>query len=253
MTMPRPALTLAEHACLAAVRGGARHGWAIGSLLAPDGELGRIWSLSRPLTYRAIDALVERRLLVRRGTQSGRGGERTMLASTAAGTRAAERWLETPVEHLRDVRTELLLKLTFLQRAGRDVRPLLAAQRELFAPAIDALTTADATDDLVDLWRRESARAVRRFLDDALHPERTPRAPAAPSRMRISARNQLAARVRAVSPGEVMATVNVVLPDGQQLTAAITKDAAEELDLAAGDDVLVIVKSTEVMIAAAAS
>lgn len=251
MTTSKAAPTLAEHACLAAVRDGARHGWAIGSLLAPDGDLGRIWSLSRPLTYRAIDSLVERRLLARRGTQSGRGRDRTLLASTAAGSRAVDRWLETPVEHLRDVRTELLLKLAFLQRAGRDVRPLLAAQRELFAAAIEALTTAAPTDDLVDLWRRESARAVRRFLDDALHPERVPRMPAAPTRMRLSARNQLAASVRAVTHGEVMSTVNVVLPDGQQLTAAITKDAAEELDLAAGDDVLAIVKSTEVMIAAA--
>jgi len=248
---PGATLTLAEHACLAAVRDGARHGWAIGSLLAPAGELGRIWSLSRPLTYRAIDALIERGLLVRRGTQSGRGRDRTLLAATAAGARAVDRWLAVPVEHLRDVRTELLLKLAFLQRAGRDVRPLLAAQRALFAPAIEALTTAAPTDDLVDLWRRESARAVRRFLDDALHPERAHGVPAAPTRMRLSARNQLTALVRAVTHGEVMSTVNVALPDGQQLTAAITKDAAEELDLAAGDGVLVIVKSTEVMIAAA--
>ena len=37
--------------------------------------------------------------------------------------------------------------------------------------------------------------------------------------------------------------------DGQRLTAAITKEAAEDLDLASGDDVTVIIKSTEVMIA----
>ena len=46
-----------------------------------------------------------------------------------------------------------------------------------------------------------------------------------------------------------MSTVKVTLPDGQQLTAAITKDAAVDLDIAAGDDVIVIVKATEVMIA----
>jgi molybdopterin-binding protein len=39
--------------------------------------------------------------------------------------------------------------------------------------------------------------------------------------MRLSARNQLKARVEAVTLGEVMATVRVALPDGQQITAAI--------------------------------
>ncbi len=66
--------------------------------------------------------------------------------------------------------------------------------------------------------------------------------------MRISARNQLNATIDSVQLGEVMATVKVTLPDGQKLTAAITRDSAEELTLTAGDQVVVIIKSTEVMI-----
>jgi molybdopterin-binding protein len=66
--------------------------------------------------------------------------------------------------------------------------------------------------------------------------------------MRLSARNQLNATIDSVQLGEVMSTVKVTLPDGQQLTAAITRDSAEELALAPGDQVLVIIKSTEVMI-----
>jgi molybdopterin-binding protein len=66
--------------------------------------------------------------------------------------------------------------------------------------------------------------------------------------MKLSARNQLKAKVAAVSLGEVMSTVQVTLPDGQQITAAITKASVEDLDVKVGDDVLVIVKSTEVMI-----
>ncbi len=67
--------------------------------------------------------------------------------------------------------------------------------------------------------------------------------------MQLSARNQLNAKVDTVTHGEVMSTVRVTLPDGQQITAAITKDAAEELAFATGDDVLVVIKSTEVMLA----
>jgi molybdate transport system regulatory protein len=67
--------------------------------------------------------------------------------------------------------------------------------------------------------------------------------------MQLSARNQLRATVDTVTHGEVMSTVRVSLPDGQQITAAITKDAAEALAFAAGDSVTVVIKSTEVMLA----
>jgi molybdate transport system regulatory protein len=66
--------------------------------------------------------------------------------------------------------------------------------------------------------------------------------------MRLSARNQLNATIDSVQLGEVMATIKVTLPDGQHLTAAITRDSAEDLGLTAGDAVKVIIKSTEVMI-----
>ncbi|MHB1928097.1 MAG: TOBE domain-containing protein [Acidimicrobiales bacterium] len=66
--------------------------------------------------------------------------------------------------------------------------------------------------------------------------------------MRLSARNQLVGTVTQVDHGAVMSTVVVRLPCGQELTAAITKDSAEGLDLAAGDEVTAIIKSTEVMI-----
>lgn len=48
--------------------------------------------------------------------------------------------------------------------------------------------------------------------------------------------------------GEVMASVKVALPDGQVITASITREAVEDLALVAGDAVTVLVKSTEVML-----
>jgi PadR family transcriptional regulator AphA len=240
-------LPLAEWVCLTLVTQRVSHGWALGTMLAPDGELGRIWSLSRPLTYRAIDGLVDRGLVTRTGQAAGRGRDRVVLAATPAGRRLARRWLDQPVDHLRDVRTELLVKLFLRERAGLDRATLLTAQQELFGPAIDALTSADPDDDLVDLWRRESARAVRRFLDQALHPVE-PGETIKPD-LRLSARNQLLGTVVAVHHGEVMSTVKAVLADGQSLTAAITKEAAADLDLAPGDTIVVIIKATEVIVA----
>lgn len=243
-----PDLALAERVCLALVAQGVSHGWALGTILAADGELGRVWALSRPLTYRAIDGLVAKRLITRREQATAGGRERAVLAATAAGRRIVATWLDEPVHHLRDVRTELLVKLLLRARDGRSSEALLHAQQAVFAPAIDALT-AGREADVVDVWRREQARAIRRFLDDAL----TPAAPGAPgrTRMRLSARNQVTARVVSVRRGELMASVKAVLGDGQPLTATITQEAADDLDIAAGDAVVLVVKATEVMVAKA--
>ena len=66
--------------------------------------------------------------------------------------------------------------------------------------------------------------------------------------MKMSARNKLKGKVKSVKPGSVMAEVVVELPDGQEIVSAITLGSAESLNLAAGDDVVVIIKSTEVML-----
>jgi molybdopterin-binding protein len=67
--------------------------------------------------------------------------------------------------------------------------------------------------------------------------------------MKISARNQLRSKVKSVRFGSIMAEVIVELPDGQQLVSAITRSSAESLELKEGDEVIMIIKSTEVMIA----
>jgi molybdopterin-binding protein len=66
--------------------------------------------------------------------------------------------------------------------------------------------------------------------------------------VRLSARNQLTGTISAIEVGAVMTVVRVDLDGGQQITASITKDAAEDLGLAVGDRVTAIVKSTEVML-----
>jgi molybdopterin-binding protein len=66
--------------------------------------------------------------------------------------------------------------------------------------------------------------------------------------MRLSARNQLTGIVAAMEVGAVMTVVKVDLDGGQQVTASITKDAAEDLGLSVGDRVTAIFKSTEVML-----
>ena len=66
--------------------------------------------------------------------------------------------------------------------------------------------------------------------------------------MRMSTRNQLQGTVAAVEHGGVMSTVRVTLGGGDTITAAITREAAQELELAPGSAVVVLVKATEVML-----
>lgn len=66
--------------------------------------------------------------------------------------------------------------------------------------------------------------------------------------MELSARNQLKGAVKSVKSGSVMAEVTVNVQAGM-MTAAITDASRERMKLEEGDEVTVVIKSTEVMIA----
>jgi molybdopterin-binding protein len=68
--------------------------------------------------------------------------------------------------------------------------------------------------------------------------------------MRLSTRNQLPGTITSIHLGEVTAIVKVALNgSGQLITSSITRDAAEDLGLAEGTAVTVLVKASEVMLA----
>lgn len=67
--------------------------------------------------------------------------------------------------------------------------------------------------------------------------------------MRLSTRNQLTGTISGIDTGSVMTVVRIDLDGGQQVTASITKDAADDLDLQVGMPVTALIKSTEVMLA----
>src|SRR5690349_3247687 len=117
MPRPRDELTAGEWALLALLTEQPAHGFALARAMAPDGEVGQVWAVRRPLVYRALETL-ERMELVRpvRTLPSSTGPQRTILEATPAGKRALKKWLSQPVEHVRDVRSLLMLKLLFLTR-----------------------------------------------------------------------------------------------------------------------------------------
>jgi len=177
--MPRAApigLSPAEWASLALLAEQPAHGFAVARALAHGGEVGRVWSCSRPLVYRALGVLTEAGLIEERGSEpSSTGPRRTVLGATRSGRRQVERWLREPVAHVRDLRSDLMLKLLFLSRRGDDASDLLAQQLAALQPVVegleDAAGRAEGFDRVLYLWRLESARAALRFVDDLLRSE----------------------------------------------------------------------------------
>jgi molybdopterin-binding protein len=68
--------------------------------------------------------------------------------------------------------------------------------------------------------------------------------------MRLSTRNQLPGTVTSIQQGEAMAVIKVALKDGgQTITSSITGESVDDLGLAEGVEVTVLVKSTDVGLA----
>jgi DNA-binding PadR family transcriptional regulator len=165
-----PSLSLAEWVVVAVISERPTHGFAIAQLTAADGDLGRVWQIPRPVVYRALGRLAAADMIAADGIEPGHGPQRTIYAATDTGRDSAGRWLTTPVEHVRDVRSHLLMKLALLHRAGTDPTALLRRQLAALAPIASAITASrsetDGFEAILLAWRRANAAAAINFLAD---------------------------------------------------------------------------------------
>jgi PadR family transcriptional regulator AphA len=169
----QPSLSVPEWLVLAILSQKSMHGFAVAQLTAPDGELGRVWHIPKAVIYRAIGRLLEAGLIEPEGTEPGLGPQRTVYAATQDGHDAAGRWLRTPVEHVREIRSQLLLKLALLDRAGEDPAELIRGQRAVLEPIATAMATAMESrsvrgggfETTLLAWRKATAAAALDFLD----------------------------------------------------------------------------------------
>jgi molybdate transport system regulatory protein len=66
--------------------------------------------------------------------------------------------------------------------------------------------------------------------------------------MRVSARNQLFGQVIDVKTGQVTAELSIRLKGDSILTAAITRESAESLEITPGQDVVALIKASQIML-----
>jgi len=172
-TAAQPRLSLAEWLVLCLICEAPSHGFALVRTLSEAGDLGKVWRVPKPVIYRALQRLEAAELVETVELQpSSEGPVRSLVDATGPGREAAAAWLARPARHNREVRSELLIKLALLDRAGTDPVPLLLAQREQLEPVAEALRArlprADGFDRTILSWRWETVAATLRFLDDAL-------------------------------------------------------------------------------------
>jgi molybdate transport system regulatory protein len=99
--------------------------------------------------------------------------------------------------------------------------------------------TSDAVEDLALRPGRDAVALIKSSFI-MLSPE---------PHLRISARNQLRGIVSKISPGAVNGEVKLELPGGRMLTAIVTLDALNELQLQPGSACTALIKASHVLIA----
>jgi PadR family transcriptional regulator AphA len=173
-----PNLSITDYAVLGLLAEGPAHGFAISRTLSPTGDVGRFFAVRRPLVYRALDRLVDLGYARPMTTEKGTAGpDRTIVGITSAGSRRLTRWLAEPVERIRDLRIEFLLKLTLLLRSQRSPSDLIQSQLQAFEPTLaelEGMRTAEV--DHIELWRLNTSAAAISYLEDLgrRHPPSAP-------------------------------------------------------------------------------
>jgi PadR family transcriptional regulator AphA len=241
-------VTLESGLCLALIRNGCDHGYVIAQRFLPDADVGQIYTLSRPAVYRELQYLERVGWVLSSEARGNRGQKMRTLRLSKRGAQVSDKWLTSPVSHIRDVRTEFLAKVVLLQESGDDVTALIQKQRTFFQHTFDALLR-ERDNSVVALWRREQVRAVSRFLDELEGVVTASDIEDLDDDIVVSARNQLRGEVVSVTHGGVLSSVKMEIASGQVMTATITREATDQLRLAPGSTVTALCKATDVMLA----
>jgi DNA-binding PadR family transcriptional regulator len=163
----------AEYALLGLLAAEPAHGYDLHRVFAPGGALADVLRLPQNHLYALLKRLAARGLIAPQAgaAPAESAPPRHVYALTAAGRETLAAWLSAPVDHTREVRLELLLKLYFADRLAPDapgalltaqaaVSRALVARLESEAGALAARPPADFRRLVVDLRLRQNRAAL---------------------------------------------------------------------------------------------
>ncbi len=156
-----------EYAVLGLLSERPLHGYELARLYKAEG-LHDACPVEQSLLYAYLRNLEDRGFVEATEERVGRRPPRRQFRLTAEGGQAFERWLQAPVNRMRDVRLDFLIKLYFLQRfdppaAVELIQKQIAAcdaYLERWQPAPDATPFRK----LVAQSKQSAARATREWL-----------------------------------------------------------------------------------------
>jgi DNA-binding PadR family transcriptional regulator len=106
----------ADYAVIGCLAIAPRHGYELAASFAPGGELEPVCTLGLSHLYALLHALEELGYVQAESSPNSGGPPRKVFQLTEAGATAFHVWLDRPVQRIRQVRTDFLLKLYFSRR-----------------------------------------------------------------------------------------------------------------------------------------
>ena len=165
----RPELTPVQYAILGLLHEQPAHGYELQRSFSTDGPLVDVAQVEQPTLYAALKELAARGLIAGTEAREGARPPRTVYALTTEGERLLTAWLREPVQRLRQVRLDFLLKVYFARRRGdRIVRTLVDAQIRAchdYLAALEEHASTRSPDDFAYLVAESRTSAARGTLD----------------------------------------------------------------------------------------
>ena len=165
MTRLKSGLSLGEYAILGLLRQRPMHGYEIARRFTADLDLGLVLPIDMSNVYALLKDLHEQGLIEGQRQTVGLRPPRTVFHLTDEAEAQLFHWLEEPVGRLREVRSDLLVKLYFCRMIGTQVTArLLDAQIEAsgaYLIRLERLAAAAAAGSFERLVRDSKIGAAR--------------------------------------------------------------------------------------------
>lgn len=122
-------LTPVQYAILGLLRSRAAHGYELQRSFTEGSDLAGVVHIEQASLYAALKDLAGRGLIEGSEAREGLRPPRTVYSLSRRGERLLDAWMQAPVERLRQVRLDFLLKVYFARQRGEaTVRALVDAQ-----------------------------------------------------------------------------------------------------------------------------
>ena len=161
----------ADYAIMGLLRERARHGYELAEAFHLGGDLAVVCGMPRNVLYAQVHRLERFQFVSGTLEQVGEIRQRMILRLTPAGETGFLEWLDQPVDRMREVRQDFLLKLYFSRRSvTHDTASLLDRQiarcDEYLAERVRERRrlTAGSFDELLSQMRVSGARATLDWL-----------------------------------------------------------------------------------------